>query len=125
MTESSKDLKQNDYLMKIIYVKNSKFQYKINEDIVTIIIKNDKPIQKIARKLGMKIPLNSQIELDSIGSEVFKNIDGEKNIIEIAEKVKGKFGKKAEPLYDRILLFTKYLEKNSLIKEQNENSNSR
>jgi hypothetical protein len=43
------------------------------------------------------------------------SIDGERNVYQIAELVRDKFGDKAEPLYDRLIKFMVILENNKFI----------
>ena len=62
----------------------------------------------------LKRPLY-KINLDEIGSYFWGNCDGSRTIKEIAVLQKEKFGEKVEPLYNRIALFIRTLEKNRFI----------
>ena len=62
------------------------------------------------RKLLAKKPKISYIHLDEFGSFVWRQIDGERDIIKIGEAVKEHFGEKAEPLYERLAQYFKILE---------------
>lgn len=60
-----------------------------------------------------------RIELDSLGGYVCKNIDGKHSVFEIAQQLENEFGEKAEPLYQRLILFLKILNQKNLIKYKN------
>lgn len=57
-----------------------------------------------------------RITLDKIGSLFWENCDGVRNVKQIAENMKEKFGDEVEPLYERINLFLQSLEKNKFIR---------
>lgn len=69
--------------------------------IVTLEVKNRGFYNRLAQVL-FKQPKISFIKLDEFGSFVWNQIDGEKSVLMISEKVKEKFGSKAEPLYERL-----------------------
>ena len=56
-----------------------------------------------------------KIALDDIGTAVWENIDGTRNIGEIAEILKEKFGEKIEPVNDRLAMFFTQLEMSRFI----------
>ena len=56
-----------------------------------------------------------KIALDDIGATVWENIDGTKNIGEIAEILKAKFGERIEPVNDRLAIFFTQLEMSRFI----------
>ena len=60
-------------------------------------------------------PRVSHIDLDKQGSFVFQQIDGKRSVGDIALLVKDKFGKEAEPLYDRLIMFFRTLAENNYI----------
>ena len=76
---------------------------------VTLEVENKGAFNRIAQKL-FKRPKVSYIHLDENGSFVWRQIDGERNILAIGEAVKEHFGEKAEPLYERLSQFIKILE---------------
>lgn len=77
--------------------------------LVTLIVENKGWVNRIAQ-VFFKRPKFSNIHLDENGSFVWLLIDGETDIIKIGEKVKERFGEKAEPLYERLAQFFKMLE---------------
>jgi len=56
-----------------------------------------------------------RIRLDEIGSYFWENCDGLLSVREIADRQKSHFGDRVEPLYERIGLFLKSLERNRFI----------
>ncbi|MBS3819316.1 PqqD family protein [bacterium] len=62
-----------------------------------------------------------RIKLDEIGTCVWTHCDGGKTVREIADILYQNFGKKVEPLHDRLSLFLQRLEKNGFIKYKNLN----
>lgn len=101
--------KQENYLEKIP-VRSEKITWSEDEQgIVTLKIENKGLMKRITQKL-LKKPKYSYVHLDENGSFVWKQIDGEKTIIEIGSYVKEHFGDKAEPLYERLAKFFKALE---------------
>lgn len=68
----------------------------------------------IAQK-AFKKPRFSNIELDDFGSFVWRQMDGQRSIYEIGLAVKGEFGEKAEPLYERLSQFIRVLHDNHFV----------
>ena len=60
-------------------------------------------------------PRVSHIDLDTMGSFIFPLIDGERNIKDIGVLVHKEFGKKAEPLYERLSQYMQVLHNNGFI----------
>jgi len=54
-----------------------------------------------------------KISLDEYGSFVFLQINGKNTIKDIGESLEAKYGDKAKPLYERLLLFLNHIEVNS------------
>lgn len=75
-------------------------------NIVTLEIDNKGIFNKIAQ-LIFKKPKISYIHLDELGSFVWQQIDGKRNVDDISVLVKERFGETAEPLYQKLV---KYLE---------------
>ncbi len=84
------------------------------EGKVTLYIKNEGLMNRIAQKLFKK-PKVSQVHLDEIGNYVWPILDGEKDIIALGELVKAEFGEKAEPLYERLARYFQILESYNFI----------
>lgn len=76
---------------------------------ITIYMENKGVFHWLAQKL-LKKPEVSQIHLDEMGSFIWSLIDGKRSVYEIGGKVKEKFGEKAEPLYERLVMYMHNLE---------------
>ena len=83
--------------------------WKVEEDRVIIMVENKGVWHKLAQKLLNK-PKVSYIHLDRFGSFVFREMDGEKTILEIGKRVEAFFGEEANPLYERLATFCAQLE---------------
>lgn len=68
----------------------------------------------IAQKF-FKRPRISHIDLDAQGSFVYRHINGERTVEELAQLVHQEFGAEAEPLYDRLVKFLQILHNNGFI----------
>ncbi len=91
-----------------IPVVNEKLSWSTDGKSVTLEIKNEGLMNKIAQKLFKK-PKVSYVHLDEMGSFIWPLINGERTITHIAEFVKEKFGKEAEPLYERLAKYFQIL----------------
>lgn len=106
--------KSGNYLEFVPY-RNPKFDSVTDDNGNVIILKKNEGIFcKITQKVFGK-PAVSQIHLDDMGSFIWLLIDGEKNILLIAELVKAEFGDKAEPLYNRLVQYFVTLEQYGFI----------
>lgn len=68
----------------------------------------------IAQKF-FKRPRVSHITLDHYGSFVWQQMDGKRDVYEIAQIVKKQFGTEAEPLLERLVRFIQILYQNKFI----------
>ena len=101
--------------LKMVPKKNESINYEINDDgKVNIIIKRDGLLDRIVRKF-LDTPKRRVVELDDLGSFVWKQIDGEANFNDISKKLLEHFGDKAKPLYKRLATYTKILRNNDFI----------
>ena len=106
-------LNNNEDILNIIFKISDNLEYEVDkDDIVTILEKQDHKIQKFFRKLKFRIPMYKKIALDEYGSYVFLQIDGKKTVKDIGENLEVKYGDKAHPLYERLLLFLNHIEVN-------------
>ena len=88
----------------------SQIQWMQDEDgIVTLEQENKGVMNRIAQKL-LKKPKITYIHLDERGSFLWPMMDGKTTILELGERVKERFGKEAEPLYERLVQYLKILE---------------
>ena len=108
-------MKKKNYLDHI-FEKNPNFDWKENEKgNVCIIVEWKNIYSRMAQRFWGK-PKTSEIEMDALGSFVWKQIDGKRTVYEIAETVKERFGQDAEPLYERLVKFLEIMRDNKYIK---------
>ena len=105
-----KNKKQSPNLLDLIPRCSEKHRYEVDgEGKITVFVENKGFFNFVAQKL-LKKPRFSQIHLEELGSFIWQNIDGKKNVKEIADLLHEKFGEKAEPLYPRISVYIKILQ---------------
>jgi len=103
----------NQEVLSLVFRISEGLEYEVSEDgIVTILEKQEHKVQKFFRKLKFRIPEYKRISMDEYGSCVFLQIDGIKTVEAIGENLEAKYGDKANPLYERLLLFLNHLEVN-------------
>ena len=101
----------NDEVLNIIFKISDGLEYEVDKNgIVTLLEKQDHKIQRFFRKLGFRIPEYKRTSMDEYGSCVFLQIDGSRNVRDIGKYLEEKYGDKAQPLYERLLLFISHLE---------------
>ena len=107
-------LKDKNYLEQIP-VRNPDFTWKENEQgTVTVDMVHRGFFPMLAQKLWIT-PKVSHIKLDCFGSFVWKQIDGNRNLIEIGVMVKEEFGEKCEQLYERLAKYFEMLKNNKFV----------
>lgn len=108
-------IKKQDNFLELIPVIKEGQDWKIKEDgCVQILIPREGLVDKLVR-LFVKTPKVMKIDLDDVGSYVWKSIDGKRNIGEIGDILKAEFGEKAEPLYERLGTYINILRNNKFI----------
>lgn len=104
-----------DYIPK----RNALYDWELNKKKrVEVLVKNRGLFNRLAQLIFRK-PKVSRIELDDMGSFIWQQLDGTKTIYEIGALVKGHFGEKAEPLYERLCEYIKILRNNRFIVYEN------
>ena len=104
-----------DYVPK----RNSLYKWEVNQKRhVEVAVTNRGFYNRIVQVIFHK-PKISKIELDDFGSFVWQEMDGKQTIYEIGIHVKEKFGKKAEPLYERLCEYIRTLHNNRFIVYEN------
>ena len=73
---------------------------------------------KLGKKIFEPIVKNKyvRIHLDEIGTFVWNEIDGQKDVFELSKLLKNEFGEKVEPVYERIGKFIAIMKVNGFIK---------
>lgn len=108
-------LKKGENYLELIPVYREEAPWTINKKgIVTVDMVHHGFYHGIAHKF-FKTPSVSHIALDRFGSFVWQQIDGQRSIMEIGVLVKEKFGKEAEPLYERLSQYFMTLYNNNFI----------
>ncbi|MBQ7075781.1 MAG: PqqD family protein [Clostridia bacterium] len=102
-------MKSNDNYLEKVPKKAQHISWSVKDDMVTLEIENKGVFNRIAQKL-LKKPKISYIHLDEMGSFLWPQIDGDKNIIELGKLVETKFGDKAQPLYPRLAKYFQILD---------------
>ena len=82
--------------------------------IVAVDMVRKRILDKLAKKLYVS-PRVSNVKLNRFGSFVWKQMDGNRNIIAIGALVRAEFGDQAEPLYERLAKFVKMLRDNRFV----------
>ncbi len=85
------------------------------EGMVTLLMENRGIMNRGAQKF-LKKPRVTQIHMEEMGSFIWLRIDGEKTIYEIGEEMQEHFGEKAEPLYERLVVYMRNLAAGGYIK---------
>ena len=102
----------NEDALKLIFKISNNIDYEVDNKIVTVLEKQNHPIQKFFRKLKFRIPLYKKIELDEYCSFVLLQIDGEKTVEDIGKNLENIYGEDCHPLYERLLMFLNHIEIN-------------
>ena len=106
--------KQKENYLDYIPVHNSQNSWDEKDGKVTIHMVHRGFYSKIAQTF-FHTPRVSHIDLDAYGSFLWKQIDGEKTVGQLADALKAQFGKDAEPLYDRLVKYMQILRNNRFI----------
>ena len=59
------------------------------------------------------------IKLDEIGSAIWRACDGKNTVYDISRKLEAEFGAKVNPVYERLSLFFRELERSKFIRWKN------
>ncbi|WP_148485051.1 PqqD family protein [Latilactobacillus curvatus] len=97
-------------LEQLIYEKNPQVQFKLQAGQVIIIWPQNHWIQRTLRRLHVKIPLETQLELDDYGSFVFRHVNGKRSVHQIGQALAGQYDEAGEYLYERLLVYLNHLE---------------
>lgn len=110
-----KKRKRDKNYLEFIPVRNPDFPWELNQNgLVVVTIFRNGFYDKIAQKVFKK-PKSSKITLDEFGSFIWQQIDDSSTIFAIGEKVQEQFGKRANPLYERLIKFLEVLKDNRFI----------
>lgn len=111
----ARNKKNEQNYLDYVFEKNPKYEWKEKEDgMVCIIVEWKGFYNKIAQKVFRK-PRKSEIAMDALGSFVWKQLDGERNLYEVAQLVEAEFGEKAKPVYERLIKFVEIMRDNKYV----------
>ncbi|MTI65318.1 MAG: PqqD family protein [Firmicutes bacterium] len=103
-------------LFDYIPVKNQRYNWRENDKgLITIIHQRDGIFDKIMQRV-FNTPKEVKIDLDHIGSEVWRNIDGEKTINDIKVNLKERFNERIDSVNERLIKYIKILNNSDFIK---------
>ena len=98
-----------------VFAKNPALAWKTDETgAVTVLLERRGLVHRIAHCFFHR-PRVSRIHLDALGSFVWLRIDGVLSLYELAGLVEERFGEEAHPLYERLALFMKQLERGGFV----------
>lgn len=110
--KKKEDFKQDNFLL---YVPKKKHEtWEMREDKVYLIFYHNKAIERFVRWLVRK-PYVSDMALDELGSTVWLLIDGTATIYDIGKKFEEKFGDSCKPVYERLIMYIRYLNRRGWI----------
>ncbi len=91
-------------------------EFEINDKLITVSYTNKKPsfIEKIFFRNQLKKPY--KVDLDEIGSFIWKNCNGKNTVEDIINLSKNEFNENVSPAEQRVVLFINQMTKNKLIK---------
>ena len=78
------------------------------EDRVSLFVENSGWANRLAQRF-MGRPRWSRVELDALGSFVWRQMDGEYTVQQLGELVEVDFGEAAHPLYERLWVYLQRL----------------
>lgn len=110
--KDKKNKKEDNFLMYIPKKKHETFE--VNKGIVKLIFYHDKFAEKVIRWL-VKKPYVSDMELDKVGSKVWLLIDDKSSVYDIGQGLLKEFGDSCEPVYDRLIMYLRFLNKKGWI----------
>lgn len=110
---SKRERKGKNYL-DLIPVRNPEFSWEEENGVVTVLVENKGFFNRLAQKFWGK-PKISYIHLDELGSFIWRHIDGTSSVYEIADALRGQYGERVEPLYERLVAHMRNLEKYQFI----------
>lgn len=114
--QNLEEIPQDNFLLYVPHIRHTEWIEKKGN--VYLIFHHNHPIQKAANWL-VKKSNTTDMRFDDLGSTVWKSIDGKRNIFEIGEVIKAKFGESCEPVYERLIMYVRYLNRRGWIYFEN------
>lgn len=113
MKENEVNNKKDDNFLLYIPIKKHE-EWELRGNKVYLIFHHNKPVERFMRWL-VKKPSVSDIELDKIGSKTWQLIDGNRTVYDIGQELVNVFGNSCEPVYERLIMFLRYLNRKGWI----------
>ncbi len=102
--------------MDLIPIPDSGITFREEESgCITLLVHRKGFFDRLAQKLVHKSD-TSEIELDEMGSFIWKLLDGRTTVYELGKPVREQFGEAAEPLYERIVKYMQILNSYRFVK---------
>lgn len=104
----------------LLYIPNKTHQaWEEKNGSIYLIIHHDKLVERVASWLT-KRPTVTDIKLDELGTFIWKEIDNQKTVYDIGQCLFKEFGAKCEPIYERLIMYLRYLNKKGWIRFRKE-----
>lgn len=110
-------MKNNDNYLDYVFKIKDGLVWTLNESGQAIVDMENKGFTNRIAQRFFKRPKVSHITLEGMGSFIFSSFDGKKSLYDIGILVHDKFGDEAEPLYGRLSVYVKQLEKLKFIEK--------
>lgn len=115
--------KTKNYL-DFVPVHNPEFEWTADRDgLVTVHMVHKGVYAAIAQKF-FHTPRISHIHLDRYGSYLWQQINGQKDVGQLADDMREHFGEAAEPLYDRLIQYMQTLRNHRFVSFQEKDRGS-
>ena len=109
-----KEKNKKDNFMLYIPLKNH-MEWVEKDNVISLIFHHNKKIERFASWLTKKSTI-TDIELDEVGTKVWKLINGERTVYDIGQGLFEIYGEKCELLYERLIMYLRYLNNKRWIK---------
>ena len=110
-----KKFNKNDNFLELVPEKTKGQDFIEDDDgLIKIIVVRNGILERVIRSI-LKTPKTMKIDLDKLGSCVWKAIDGKSTVLEIGDVVRAQFGEDAEPIYERLATYINVLRNNKFI----------
>lgn len=95
-------------------VRNPAFAWTEEEDVVTVDMVHKGVYAAIAQTFFHR-PKVSHVKLDEYGSFLWRHMDGQTDVTRLGQLLEAEFGEDAQPLYPRLVTYTRTLLGNKFI----------
>jgi len=107
-------MRRTQNYLDLVPVKHSRNTWTDTGGTVTIHRVNRGICNRLAQALFDR-PRVSRIDLDEVGSFLWRRMDGNRTVADLAQALRAEFGDRAEPLYERLAVFLQCLRNNGCI----------